>query len=71
MDSISQDIPVKRFWTRCKMNTQNLSKVCESFWYVILKDRTVTCWLLHYGQVVTYCVDVTLLIRPQKKKVSH
>lgn len=47
--------------------TLRIWTVCERFWYVILKDRTVTYWLLHYGQVVTYCMDVTLLIRPQKR----
>ena len=50
------------------MNTQNLNKVCQCSCYVNLKDKTVKCLLLHNGQVVTYCVDVTLLIRPHKGK---
>jgi len=49
------------------MNTQNLNKVCESSWYVSLKDKTVKCLLLYNGQVVTYYVDVPLLIRPHKR----
>jgi hypothetical protein len=33
----------------------------------VLKDKTANYLLLRNGQVVTHCVDVTLLIRPHKR----
>jgi hypothetical protein len=48
-DSITQDITVKHHWMCCKMNTQNLNKICESSCYVSLQEKTMKCLLLHGG----------------------